>query len=179
MKLIVFAASSSSTSINKKLATYAASLLDNASVEVLDLNDYELPLFSEDKEKSLEQPELAQDFLNKVGACDALIISFTEHNGSYSAAYKNLFDWCSRITGKVYQDKPMVILSTSPGARGGASVIAMALNSMPFFGGVVKGSFSLPSFHDNFDVENNAISNDVLRSQLQDEGGFKVQVQQC
>ena len=50
MKLVVFAASSSSKSINKTLATYAASLLDDVSIDILDLNDYELPLYSEDKE---------------------------------------------------------------------------------------------------------------------------------
>ena len=53
MNLIAFAASSSSKSINKKLATYASTLLTDASVEVIDLNDYELPLFSEDKEREI------------------------------------------------------------------------------------------------------------------------------
>ena len=60
MNIVAFAASNSTKSINKKLATYAASLVDDASVEVLDLNDYELPLFSTDKEEELGQPELAQ-----------------------------------------------------------------------------------------------------------------------
>ena len=46
MNLLTFAASSSKTSINKQLATYAVSLLDDAEVEVLDLSEYELPLFS-------------------------------------------------------------------------------------------------------------------------------------
>lgn len=118
MKVLAFAASSSRESINKKLVTYAASLLDGVEVEVLDLNDYEMPLFSVDKEKELGQPDLAKAFLAKIGESDAIIISFAEHNGSYSAAYKNLFDWCSRITVKVYQGKPMVMLSTSPGGRG-------------------------------------------------------------
>ena len=53
MKVIAFAASNSQNSINKRLASYAAGLIQGAEVEVLDLNDYELPLFSEDKEKEL------------------------------------------------------------------------------------------------------------------------------
>ena len=134
MNIIAFAASNSSKSINKQLVTYAASLLSNASTEVLNLNDYELPLFSEDKEVELGQPALAQQFLNKLGNCDAIIISFAEHNSSYSAAYKNLFDWCSRINPKVYQEKPMVLLSTSPGKRGGANVLELANNGIPHFG---------------------------------------------
>ena len=44
-KIIAFAGSSSKTSINKQLVTYAANLFENASVEVLDLNDYEMPYF--------------------------------------------------------------------------------------------------------------------------------------
>ena len=39
MKLLAFAASSSTKSINKQLATYAASLVQGAEVEILDIND--------------------------------------------------------------------------------------------------------------------------------------------
>ncbi|MDX8376400.1 MAG: NAD(P)H-dependent oxidoreductase [Mariprofundales bacterium] len=179
MKIIAFAASNSSASINKKLVNYAANMLADilvknkkssiASVEVLDLNDYELPIFSVDKEKELGHPQLAQDFSNKLADCDIIMISFAEHNGSYSVAYKNLFDWCSRINGKVYQNKPMLLLATSPGGRGAASVLALASNSMNHFGGIVKLSFSLPSFYDNFDMDNNKISNPLLLNKLQQE----------
>lgn len=169
MKLIAFGASSSRKSINKKLATYAAGLLDDVEVEILDLNDYEIPLFSQDKEEELGKPALATKFLSKIGDSDAIIISFAEHNGSYSAAYKNLFDWCSRIDPKVYQNKPMIVLSTSPGPRGAAGVLATAIASMPFFAGNVKGSFSLPSFFENFDLETNTVSNAELASALKTE----------
>ncbi len=168
MKVVAFGASSSKKSINKTLAAYAASLLDGASVEVLDLNDYELPLFSTDKEVELGQPELAQAFLDKLGSSDAIIVSFAEHNGSYSAAFKNLFDWCSRITRDVYQGKPVLVLATSPGPGGGANVLSVATNSMSHFAGDVKGSFSLPSFYDNFDMENNLINDEALLAQLKE-----------
>ncbi|MFZ3002628.1 MAG: NAD(P)H-dependent oxidoreductase [Undibacterium umbellatum] len=166
MKLLAFAASTSKKSINKQLVTYAASLLTDATVDVLDLNDYELPLFSVDKEAELGKPALAQAFLDKIAASDAIVISFAEHNGSYSAAYKNLFDWCSRVNGKVFQGKPMVMLSTSPGARGGASVLAAATGSAPFFGGEVKASLSVPTFYENFDVEKQELKNEELKAKL-------------
>ena len=166
MKIIAFAASSSKKSINKQLVTYAASLLEGAQVEVLDLNDYELPLFSVDKEQELGQPQLAQDFFAKIGASDALIISFAEHNGSYSAAYKNLFDWCSRINQKIFQNKPLVLLSTSPGAGGAANVLAAAVDSAPHFNGELKASLSVPSFYQNFDVEKGYLTNKELQAQL-------------
>jgi NAD(P)H-dependent FMN reductase len=167
MNVLAFAASSSRTSINKRLVRYAASLIKGAEINVLDLNDYELPLFSEDREKEMDQPELAKDFLAEIANADALIISFAEHNGSYSAAYKNLFDWCSRIT-KVFQGKSMVMLSTSPGARGGATVLSTAVKSASHFNGDVKASLSIPSFYDNFDLENNRLSNPELNKALQD-----------
>lgn len=169
MKIIAFAASSSTKSINKKLVTYATSLLKNATIEILDLNDYELPLFSEDKEIKIGHPELAKQFLGKIKECDAVIISFAEHNGSFSVAYKNIFDWCSRINPKVYQNKPMVLLSTSPGEGGGSNVLSTAINSMPFFQGIVKGSFSLPSFYDNFDIENNVVTSAETIAKLKKE----------
>jgi chromate reductase len=167
MKILAFAASTSSKSINKKLATYSANLLENAQVETLDLNQYELPLFSEDKEKEIGQPDLAKNFLEKISQSDALIISFAEHNGSYCAAYKNIFDWCSRINPKLFQNKPMIMLSTSPGARGAASVLESATNSAKFFDGIVKASLSIPSFYDNFDIENNTLTNEEVKKQLQ------------
>jgi len=166
MNIIAFAGSSSSQSINKKLVTYAASLLPAHSVEILDLNDFEIPLFSEDRERELGQPELAHQFMNKLGNADAIIISFAEHNGSYSAAYKNLFDWCSRINHKVYQGKDMVLLSTSPGQGGGKNVLALALNAIPRFNGNVLASLSVPSFHDNFDTETLSLSNEDYNNQL-------------
>ena len=166
MKVTAFAASSSSQSINKKLVTYAASLLTEHHLEILDLNDYELPLFSVDREKELGQPKLAKAFFDKIGQSDALLISFAEHNGSYSAAYKNLFDWCSRINAKVFQSKPMVLLATSPGGRGGSGVLSQAINSARFFGGEVKASLSVPSFYDNFDLDNGRISNPEINAEL-------------
>ena len=170
MKVIAFGASSSRTSINKKLATYTANLAattnSDIKVEVLDLNDFELPIFSQDKEIELGQPEAAKAFFDKLGESDAIIISFAEHNGSYTAAYKNLFDWASRINQKVFQSKPMLLLATSPGPGGAASVLAAAVGSAPYFAGDVKASLSIPSFFENFDLENNTVTNQDIRQKL-------------
>ncbi|MCG8414230.1 MAG: NAD(P)H-dependent oxidoreductase [Pseudomonadales bacterium] len=168
MKLLAFATSNSRSSINKQLVTYAASLLEGVDVEILDLNDYELPLFSVDRERELGQPELAKQFLQKIADADALLISFAEHNMSFTAAWKNLYDWCSRIETKVYQGKPTVLLSTSPGGRGGANALEAALKSAPRFGADIRGSLSLPSFNDNFDTEAGVVSNPELDTQLKE-----------
>lgn len=164
-KIIAFGASSSKTSINKQLAIYTANQFKNIAIEVLDLNDYEMPIFSVDKEKESGIPQLAHDFFSKIGSADLLVISFAEHNGVYSAAFKNIFDWSSRINAKTFQEKPTLLLSTSPGPRGGSTVLEIAKNRFPFQGALVKGSFSLPSFHQNFEAENGII-NDEFKNQL-------------
>ena len=164
-KIIAFGASSSKTSINKQLATYVAGQFENASVEVLDLNDYEMPIFSTDKETESGIPVLATDFYNKLGTADLLVISFAEHNGAYSTAFKNIFDWTSRIHSETFQNKQTLIMSTSPGPRGGSSVLEIAKNRFPFQGAEVKGSFSLPSFNENFHVKD-GITNEDLKNQL-------------
>jgi len=166
-KIIAFAASSSSRSINRQLVSYAAGLLADVEVEILDLNDFELPLFSVDREDQLGQPDLAHAFVQNIENCDGVIISFAEHNGCYSAAYKNIFDWASRIKPKVYQDKPMLLLATSPGGRGGKSVLELALSQIPRFGGQVRASLSVPMFAENFDSDSGTISNDEIGAQLQ------------
>jgi len=166
MKVLAFAATSSSKSINNQLVNYTARLLEGTETEILNLNDFELPLFSEDRENELGQPALAKAFLEKIGNSDAVIISFAEHNGSYTVAYKNIFDWASRINPKVFQNKPMLLLATSPGPGGAASVLAAATASAPFFDGDVKVSLSIPSFYDNFDVERGRIRNDEVNTEL-------------
>ncbi|WP_339888196.1 NAD(P)H-dependent oxidoreductase [uncultured Flavobacterium sp.] len=163
-KIIAFGGSSSKNSINKKLATYSSSLFKNATVEILDLNDFEMPVFSVDKEEN-GFPKEAQNFLNKIEEADLLVVSLAEHNGAYSAAFKNILDWTSRINGKVFQGKRMLLMATSPGARGGQSVLEIAKDRFPRHDATLVGTFSLPSFHDNFDNKN-GINNSDLKNEL-------------
>ncbi|WP_264519700.1 NADPH-dependent FMN reductase [Flavobacterium sp. N1994] len=166
-KIIAFGGSSSKNSINKQLAIYVANLFPNASVEVLDLNDYEMPVFSVDKEKEDGIHHLAHAFYDKIGTADFIVLSLAEHNGAYSSAFKNTLDWASRINNKTFQEKPMLLLATSPGARGGATVLEIATKRFPFQGADLKGSFSLPTFYENFDAVNGII-NPELKKQLQE-----------
>ena len=171
MNIIAFAASNSSASINKQLASHALRLLTeeispDAGGDLLDLNDFEMPIYSEDREKADGIPEQAVTFRRKVAEADAVIIAFAEHNGSYSAAYKNIFDWASRLEGKVYQDKPVLLLSTSPGGRGAKSVLDQATAAMPHFGATVVGALSVPSFHDHFDKSEDRLTDEALSTEL-------------
>ena len=174
MKVLVFGASNSRQSINKQLATHAANILKteintDADIEVLDLNDYELPIYSFDHEQENGIPDPAKELFSKIGAAEALIISYAEHNGSYTAAFKNTFDWMSRIEPKVFQGKIMMALSTSPGKGGASTVLNAAVGSAPYFGAEIKGSLSLPEFYNNFDSTKGELSNADYATQLREQ----------
>jgi NAD(P)H-dependent FMN reductase len=163
-KIITIGASTSKNSINKVLAEYTGGLINSAEIINVDLNNYEMPLFSLDVEAENGFPKGAIQLNELLDEADGFIISFAEHNGAYSAAFKNAFDWLSRIDGKVWRDKPMLLLATSPGERGGQTVLDIALGRFPFNGGKIVGSMSFPSFFENF--KNREIVNEPLKSDL-------------
>lgn len=166
-QIIAFAGSDSQTSINKQLAVYAAALVEGAEVTVLDLSDFELPVYSMNVELADGVPDNAQKFLDLIKSTDGIVLSLAEHNGTYATVFKNLFDWMSRIDGKLWSDKPMLLMATSPGARGGATGLEIAQGRFGFMGGNIVGSFSLPSFGDNF--SDGKITNQELNNQLLEE----------
>lgn len=169
MKILVFGASNSSNSINKKFVSSVSKYYKEIDdeIQILDLNDYELPLYSKDREKEFGILPTAIQFAEKIDWADFILISFAENNGNYNVGYKNLIDWVSRIKGrKIYPDKPVFLLATSEGANGGKSVLEIAETRMPRDGAIVLESFSLPEFSKNFE-ENKGVVTPLFRSQLE------------
>ena len=162
--IITLGGSTSKNSINKELAEYVGSNLEGVQVTQLDLNDYELPVYSIDIENEQGFPDDLKDLNERIEETDGIVLSLAEHNGAYSAAFKNAFDWLSRIEGKVWRNKPMLLLSTSPGPRGGQSVMELALSRFPFNGGNIIGSTTFPSFGENF--KDGAVTNEELELKL-------------
>lgn len=162
MKILAFAGSTSSTSINRELVKFVLKDFQEDEINLIDLNDYSMPVFSVDLEKK-GFPDEAHHFLQVIEECDAIICSLAEHNRSYSAAFKNIFDWASRINVKVFQNKPMLLMSTSPGGYGGGNVMNTAKTFFPQFGAEIKDTFSLPKFYENFDFESGVINPDMLQ----------------
>ncbi|MEM9517116.1 MAG: NAD(P)H-dependent oxidoreductase [Actinomycetota bacterium] len=172
MKILAIPATNSRNGINRQLMGYAATLLESgtlgvdASVEILDLNDYEMPIYSDERRHGEGFPEPAQRFLDQIGAADAVIVSFAEHNGSFSVAWKNVYDWASRIDMQVYQGRRVAMFATAPGPRGGLGVLEHAALAAPFFSADLVGTLSIPSFGENFDVEAGELSNAELRAEF-------------
>lgn len=164
-KILAFAGSNSSTSINKQLAKYASSLLEGVDVNLIDLNDFKAPLFGVDLESELDEaPESAHRLLNLIKESDGIVLSLAEHNGVYATVFKNLFDWMTRIEGNFLFKKPMLLMATSPGARGGQTVLSIAEARFPWHDGNIIATFSLPSFNENF--EDGKITNEELNNEL-------------
>ena len=160
-QIVAFGASSSKKSINKDLATYVASIIEDANPVILDLNDFEMPIYSIDYENDNGIPEKAYKFKEILKSADGIIISFAEHNSVYTAAFKNIFDWISRIEKVVWFNKPMFLLSTSDGDRGAKTVLQIAYNRMSFGNPHKIPTFSLPNFKKNFDKNNGILDIDL------------------
>lgn len=169
MKILAIAGSNSEASMNKHLVSYAASIFENAEVEVVDLNPFEMPIYKHERELASGVPQEAKDFAAKIDGANLLLVSLPEHNGTYSTAFKNVFDWVSRIKDRtVWNEVPMLLMSAAPGARGGAGVLEAATKRFPFHGGNIVETFSLPFFNDNFDKSAQKISNDEKDSELRE-----------
>ena len=164
MKILALGASNSKNSINKKLAAYATTFFENAEINIIDLNDFEMPLFSVDKENTSGHPKEAHDFLTAINNADLLILSMAEHNGSYTVAFKNVLDWASRINGKVFQEKPMLLLSASTGGRGAKSVLDAAKTRFPLHAAHIIETFSLPEFNKNFSESDGIITPELKQT---------------
>ncbi len=167
MKILAFAGSNSKKSINKQLVEFTVSKFTADQIEILDLNDFEVSIYSIDRETESGFPEAILVLAEKISHADLIVLSLAEHNGSYSAAFKNVFDWVSRIPNrKVFDGGKLFLMSTSPGVRGGQSVFETATARFSRDGAELVASFSLPSFYENFKPDE-GIVNPSLLSELE------------
>lgn len=153
-KILAFSGSNSSVSINQRLVKAAAKIVDG--IDIIDLRDYDAPIYSQDIEGATGLPESILKLYDLIQKYDSIVIASPEHNGLPTAFLKNTLDWLSRNKGqKFLQDKKVVLLSTSPGGNGGASALAKLQEVIPYWGATVVGSYSLGNFFDKVDADNN------------------------
>ena len=144
-RIITIAGSNSQKSINKRLLNYTSGLLENVEIISIDFNDYVLPIYGVDFETENGIPPAVKRLDRLFDTADGFMISLAEHNGSYAAVFKNTIDWLSRVNMKIWREKPMLLMATSPGARGGATVLESARGYFPYMGANITDTFSLPS----------------------------------
>lgn len=149
-KILAFAGSNSSKSINFELLNYVANRISGHEVKIQQFQQYELPIYSADWEIEKGIPVNVKIIHRIIKNHDALVLAVNEHNGNVSAYFKNLLDWLSRLDRNFLDRKKILLISTSPGKRGAASALEYTKNVLHRFGGQVIESFSLPVFNDNF-----------------------------
>lgn len=126
-QLVAFSGSTRKGSFNSAILRYAANAANGAGAEVdlVDLRDFELPLFNQDLEAESGLPEAARELKAKFLRADGFILASPEYNSAFSALMKNTIDWCSRAESDdeaplaAYAGKSALLLSASPGALGG------------------------------------------------------------
>lgn len=159
-KILLFAGSNSSQSINRKIVEHAASLLNGHHTCLIDLRDFPLPLFSENLEEQKGVPEPAHKLRELFQEHDVLVVSVAENNASVTAFFKNAMDWVSRTQEdyRILLGKQVWLLSTSPSEYGAASALEHSKAIFSILGAEIAGTSSIGSFYD--------ISQDDIRHQL-------------
>lgn len=149
MKVLLFAGSNNPESINRNIVKYTEGFLRSMETTCIDLKDYELPMYGIDREKREGIPKNAQRLSKLFQNHDAFVISVPEHNGSVPAFFKNSMDWLSRVQKeyRFFSNKPVLLLSTSPGPGGGQGAIDHAENIIKKLGGKVVNKLSIPRFY--------------------------------
>lgn len=130
IKILAFAGSTRHDSWNRKLIQHATASATNAgaSVTLIDLAEYPLPLYDGDLEAATGVPDNALKLKTLFKSHDALLIAAPEYNSSVTPLLKNTLDWISREwqgeSGLVpYQHKVAAILAASPGQLGGMRML--------------------------------------------------------
>lgn len=180
MKIVCLAASSNVNGINNQLLRYASKLISeqlcpHAEIEFIDLNDYEMPLYTDQRNAEGGPPAQAKQLLEIFAKADRLLLSFAEHNGCYTAVFKNCIDWLSIVDGHLYQHTTTAMFAASPGKRAAKSVLDLAVKSAPFFKAHLVGNLGIGNFYEVFqdgriiDENLNKSFTDILRSLIETE----------
>lgn len=154
--ILLFNASNSSHSIHDSILDALEPMLTGQNLTRHSTRDFELPLFSLDLEREqTAYPQAAQDFVDLIQRHDAVILTCPEHNSAIPAAFKNLYDWGTRVAmsrkTKVFKaDQPVLLFSTSGGARGAKTALAYLEMALPFQGARVVAATSIPQYYEHF-----------------------------
>ena len=174
-KILAFAGSARKESHNKKLVACAAKIAreQGAEVTLIDLRDYELPLYDGDLEDAQGAPAAATELFNLFKQHDALLIACPEYNGSITPLLKNTIDWVSRPREgeprlAAYIDKVAALVSASPGQLGGLRGLVPVRALLGNIGvHVVPSQLAVGESHAVFD-EQGEIKDEQLQQRLTD-----------
>jgi NAD(P)H-dependent FMN reductase len=153
-RILAFAGSARRDSLNCKFlaVAVAAARAAGAEVTLVDLNEYELPLYHGDLEDASGMPANATKLIALIAKHDGLLIASPEYNGAFTPLLKNTIDWCTRSDDDVFGSKVVAVISASPGPFGGVRSLVMAQQLLLKLGcHIVAGQTALPNASKAFD----------------------------
>lgn len=158
--------SNSEWSINKKLLK---SIIKHNKInaELIEIESLDIPIYSIQRQQKHGFPQEILELNQVLNNATGFIVSTPEHNGFFTAFFKNIIDWLSRLDRKVFRDKFVIILSTSPGKMGGKTGAISLSTLVNRMGGKVISVHSLPSFKENYDEPTGEILNEVFLTEVQ------------
>lgn len=125
-RILAFAGSARTASLNKRLAATVSEGARAAGAEVtlIDLRDYPLPLYDGDLEAASGLPKGALELKALFAAHRGLLLACPEYNSSITPLLKNTLDWLSRAAPgekplAAFEGKVAGLVAASPGALGG------------------------------------------------------------
>ena len=124
------------------------------TAEIMDLNEYQFPVFNERLKYQPNPSASVLDFASKIKSADGLIIVTPEYNGGYPAAIKNVVD----LLYDEWYKKPIAISTVSDGVFGGTQVItSLQFSLWKIRAWTVPAMFPVPKVGEMFDQHGNAI----------------------
>ncbi len=153
-RILAFSGSARRDSLNRKLLAVTVEAVRAAGGEValVDLNEFELPLYHGDLEDAQGMPANAMKLLELVAQHPALLIASPEYNSFITPLLKNTIDWLSRADENPFTGKVAAVVSASPGMLGGVRSMQHARHLLLHLGcHVVPAQCMLPKAHEAFD----------------------------
>lgn len=150
-RIIAFAGSNSSSSINHELLQFIYKKYSVDGFELVKLRDYDTPMYSVDTENETGYPKSMIALEGEIAKSTILMIACSEHNGNMTSYLKSTLDWLSRINRDFLKDKKVFLVGTSPGKGAAKNSIQNVSNFVERLNGVVINAFSLPSFNHAFE----------------------------
>jgi chromate reductase, NAD(P)H dehydrogenase (quinone) len=162
-RILLIAGSAREGALSVRLRDAARLEVDaaGAHTDVLDLRALDLPLYDGDLEAREGRPAGAQRLRDGLAEADGVLLVTPEYNGFPTPLVINAFDWLSRVPADgdrpaglaATANKPLALLSSSPGAWGGQRALGLMRQ---YLGGafhmlVLPQQLALAKAHESFD----------------------------